>query len=248
MTIPIACRAPLGVVLVVLACAPAAMGAGVNLFWNDCGNSGTGVTNRNFACNTNVGANVLVVSFDPPAGITTLSGINFIIDLQSQSSPLPQWWRFKNAGTCRMSSMTANTDFPTLACLEPWASPGNAGVAAYSENYGGDPRRARIVGSIATVSGNAPVDPGNEYYAANLSINNALTVGEGSCAGCLDPVCLVLLQVRLAQPAPNPTWSIENPLWSSYATWQNGAINTFGCPGGSPVVNRTWGMVKGLYR
>lgn len=249
--IPIARLASsLGVVLLLLAHAPSAMGAGINLFWDDCGTNWYGFTNRNFACNTNVGNRVLTVSFDPPPGVTALIGINFIIDMQSASSPLPQWWRFKNAGTCRMSSLTANTSFPLASCPEPWPSPGRAVIAAYTTEYGGDPSRARIVGSVAgpDLLQGSPVDAGTEYYAANVAIDNALTVGTPSCAGCLDPVCIVLLRVQLVQPAPLPTFDVKNPRDSSYATWQNGAINTFGCPGGSPVANRTWGQVKGLYR
>ena len=248
MTIPIARLASLGVVLLLLACAPAAMGAGLNLFWNDCGNSSSAVTNRNFACNTNSGANVLTISFDPLPGVTALSAINWAIDLQSATATLPQWWRYRNPGTCRETSLSANTSFG-IDCPEPWLTPGAAAIAAYMETYGGDPSRARIVGTVtAPPSGEAPVDPGTEYYATNVTIDNTRTVGTDNCAGCLVGVCLVLLEVRLVQPAPDPSFSIKNPRDSNYATWQGGAINTFGCPGGSPTVNRTWGQVKGLYR
>src|SRR5215470_11278429 len=77
-----------------------ASAGGINLAWQDCLGSG-GVVNRNFACNTNAGvANDLYISFDPPTAIPDINGSNPIIDLQSASTPLPQWWLMKNVGSC----------------------------------------------------------------------------------------------------------------------------------------------------
>ena len=228
-----------------------AMAGGINLAWNDCGGAG-GAVNRNFACATNVGDNDLYASFDPPMTLTTVNGNILIIDLQSAWPTLPQWWQFKNPGTCRLASLIANGG--PGSCVDPWQGQGSPGIGAYftNANVPAMPlNRARIVGSIAVASAFAgQVDPGTEYFSMVFRINNAKTVGMGACAGCQDPVCIVLTEIVITQPPGTPGGSpkLHNPLVSLYATWQGGAINTFGCPGGSPTVNRTWGQLKGLYR
>jgi hypothetical protein len=231
--------------------ATVASAAGINLYWNEC-SSGTApapATNKVFACASNAGTNNMYASFDPPAGVTELNGNNLLIDLQSATNPLPQWWRFKNAGTCRATSLSANTVFAASgACVDPWSG-GSPGIAAYVENPGGDPQRARIAGSISITTG-APAPSGQEYYSLIVAINNAKTIGTGSCAGCQDPVCLVLNEIKLTQPAGTAGGSpvITNPLTSNFVTWQGGAIGGAGCPGATPAVNRTWGSVKAIYR
>lgn len=230
-----------------------ASAAGVNLFWNDCGQDPGASSNKAFACNTNGGQQDLYCSVDPPAGVVNTNGHNHILDLQSASSPLPAWWDFKNPGTCRINSLLASGDFTTstsggLACPDPWTGTGNAGIAAYTKNFEANPARARIIGSIAYSGPSVAMPPGTEYYSIKLRINNVKTVGTGACAGCLDPVCMVLNLVRIAQPAPDPTFAVENPLVNNYATWQGGQVGGQGCPGVVPTQNRSWGQVKSLYR
>jgi len=228
--------------------ATVASAAGINLYWTDC--SVAGATTRTFACGVNTGTNTLTVSFDPPAGLTTLNGLDMLIDLQSATDPLPQWWMFKNAGTCRLASLGANTVFSLASCFEPWAGAGNGAVSAYIAPSSAT-NRARLAGTVSvggTLAG--PVSPGTEYYALNITINNQKTVGTGSCTGCLDPVCLVLNDMLLSQPAGTPGGSprITNPLTSNFVTWQSYPEGAGGCPGVTPAVNRTWGQVKSIYR
>jgi hypothetical protein len=227
-----------------------ASAAGVNLLWNDC-YWGGGVSNKAFACTTNFGFEDLYASVNPPPGVVNTNGHNHIIDLMSASNPLPAWWEFKNTGACRINSLLASGDFTTgpsggSGCIDPWSGTGSAGIAAYTTNFEGNPRRARIIGSIAYSGPTVAMDAGTEYYSIKLRITNQKTLGTGSCAGCLDPVCLVLNQVRIAQPAPDPTFAVENPDINNYATWQGPF--PFGCPGVVPVQNGTWGRVKSLYR
>jgi hypothetical protein len=232
---------------------------GINLFWDDCGVV-SGVTNKNFACNTNDGYQDLYLSVDPPSGVTATYGHNHIIDLQSQHSPLPSWWDFNNSGACRQTELIASAEFSTgpsggAACADPWQGQGSAGVAAYTTNFNGLPCRARIIGSVAVPEDMAvPMNPGTEYYSVKFRITNARTVGTDLCGDCFDPVCLVFNRVRIAQVAPAEVINVENPLDAYWATWQGALLNT--CPGfkGSayceptPVVSRTWGLVKSLYR
>jgi hypothetical protein len=240
-------------VLLALTATAASAASGVNLFWNDCFTGANGVVNKSFACTSNVGQQDMYVSVDPPVGVVNTNGHNHIIDLMSASSPLPAWWDFKNTGTCRINSLLASGDFSVstsggIDCPDPWSGTGNAGVAAYTKDFGGDPRRARIIGSVAYSGPAVAMDNGIEYYSIRFRINNVKTVGTGLCAGCLDPVCLVLNQVRIAQPAPDPTFAVENPRDGNFVTWQGGAVGGPGCPGATPATNSSWGKVKSLYR
>ena len=229
--------------------------AGINMYWDDCG-AGGGVINRNFACNTNDGYQDLYLSVDPPEGVVATNGHNHIVDLQSKHSPLPAWWDFKNTGTCRQTALLGSGDFTTglsggVACVDPWDGQGNAGVAAYTKNFNGSACQARIIGSIAYSGPDASMASGTEYYSIKLRITNARTVASGACGDCPDPVCLVLNQVRIAQPAPNTTFAVENPRDSNFATWQQGWFCPSSHPAScivSPTAPSTWGLLKSLYR
>jgi len=231
--------------------ATVASAAGINLYWNEC-SSGTApapATNKVFTCASNAGTNNMYASFDPPAGVNELNGNNLILDLQSSTNPLPQWWRFKNAGTCRLTSLSSNSVFAASGlCADPWSG-GTSGITAYLDNFGGNPQRARMGASISIATG-GPVSSGTEYYSLVIAINNAKTVGTGSCAGCQDPVCVVLNEIKLTQPAGASGGSpvLTNPLTSNFVTWQAYPIGAGGCPGVTPTVNRTWGSVKSIYR
>jgi hypothetical protein len=230
--------------------ATVASAAGINLYWNEC-SSGTApvpTINKAFVCNTNNGTNNLYASFDPPAGVVALNGNNLILDLQSASNPLPGWWKFTS---CRTTALSANTVFAASGlCADPWNG-GSPGISAYIENFGGNPQRARMGGSVSIATGQ-PAPSGTEYYSLIIAIKNAGTIGT-ACApqsGCLDPVCIVLNEIKLTQPAGTPGGSpvLTNPLTNNFATWQGGAVGGAGCPGATPAVNRTWGSVKSIYR
>lgn len=229
--------------------ASVASAGGINLAWTDCLGLG-GVVNRNFACNTNTGNNDMFISFEPIATIPDVNGSNPIIDLQSASAVLPAWWQFKNAGTCRLVSLAANSGV-TGSCPDTWAGQGTAGIAAYFTNANVPAmatNRARILGSISVPGGAAAqVDPGTEYYCLMIRVTNAKTVGTGLCAGCLDPVCLVLNEVLLTSNNSGDN-RLTNPITSNYVTWQGGVVSAPGCPGATPTINKTWGQVKSLYR
>jgi hypothetical protein len=223
-----------------------ASAGGINLAWNDCVGGG-GLPLKVFACTSNTGNNDLYMSFDPPVSIPDVNGSNPIVDLQSASSPLPQWWQFKNSGTCRLGSLSALAALPGT-CVDTWAGAGTAGVAAYLTNSivpSVPPNRARILGSISVPTLQAAsVAPGTEYFLLMFRINNAKSTGSGACAGCSDPVCLVLNEVLLTSNNSGDT-RITNPLVSNFASWQAALAN---CPGATPTNNKTWGQLKSIYR
>ena len=63
---------------------------GINLSWDDCGSYG--VSNKQFACDTNVGADVLVVSFRVNTPLPDFIGAQAILSVRG-SSALPDWWK-----------------------------------------------------------------------------------------------------------------------------------------------------------
>jgi hypothetical protein len=221
---------------------PAAAFGGINLRWTDCGEFG--IVARSFACNTNVGTNQLFASVIAPVPMNQLEGMEAVIDLQSLSASLPNFWQLGSGG-CRSGALTHNFDF-TLGpfnCGDPWQ-----GVAAGGESYQAGfpfPNGARIK-IVVAVQVPVSIDDVTEYYAFELRFSNAKAVGTGACAGCIVPVCLVLNQIKLVQPAGVGDYVVQNPILTNGASWQQYGAN---CPFQEvPVRATSWGAVKSLYR
>jgi len=235
--------------------ASVAAAAGVGLKWNACASDG-GLTNKVFACNTNNGTNLLVGTFETgAAGLLHTSGNEVVIDLASQSTPLPAWWAFKNAGTCRSAALTMNfvNSATAVNCVD-WALGAAAGgIGAYNIGLRG-PNTARLVAALAVAPDNLQnLDGGQEYFSFNLSISNVKTVN--GCAGCLDPVCIVFNSINLTTPVLANNIFLTGPsngTDSNFCTWQGGAgvvtPGGSGCPQATPTKNKTWSQVKALYR
>jgi len=235
--------------------ASVAAAAGVGLKWNACASDG-GLTNKVFACNTNNGTNLLVGTFETgAAGLLHTSGNEVVIDLASQSTPLPAWWAFKNAGTCRSAALTMNFVISASAanCAD-WALGAAAGgIGAYNIGLRG-PNTARLVAALAVAPDNLQdLTGGQDYFSFNISISNVKTVN--GCAGCLDPVCIVFNSLNLTTPVLANNVFLTGPsngTDSNFCTWQGGAgvvtPGGSGCPQATPTKNKTWSQVKSLYR
>ena len=222
----------------------------LNLSWTNCYGDG-GVTNQDFACETNTGSHTLVASFTPNMTSNTVNGNEILIDLQSAGSTLPAWWAFKNVGTCRLTSLSVAGTLPPTAvnCIDEFAGQATSGIASYSTGVGGAPNRVRlIIAEAVPVNALVHVDPSGEYFAIAIRIDNAKTVGSPSCAGCATPVCFVFNSMRLAAGGGAKDEFIGTSPGANFATWQGGAIGIGGCPGATPARNTTWGAVKSLYR
>ncbi len=241
--------------LVAITISSAANAAGVNLAWTDCRSDG-GASNRAFACNSNLGSNALIVSFVAPAGVTGMSGNELVIDVISTTSPLPSWWQFKNAGTCRQTALSTNFVAPAslLNCVDAWAGQAAGGIGAYTQvaPAGGwtiptvnEAQHARMVIAIATPSP-GPIDANVEYFSGNVLINNSKTVGLNACAGCTDPVCIVLNSLKITQGVGVGDFVLSQPVSanSNMVTFQGTGADC----NAVPVRNTTWGSVKALYR
>ena len=238
--------------------------AGVGLKWNACAGD-AGLTNKNFACLSNTGSNLLVGTFALPAagvGLANVSGNEVIIDLAAAGSTLPAWWQMFKAGTCRQASLSMNFVISALAtnCAD-WAQAQSAGgIGAYNIGQRG-PNTSRIIAALAVPpSALQNLVGGQEYFSFNVLVNNLKTVGTGSCGGCQTPVCIVFNSVNLTTPILANNMLLtgpENGFDSDFATWQGGAGVIVNPPGGGPPVsgcgaatptrNATWGQVKSLY-
>jgi hypothetical protein len=224
-------------VLLLLVTVPA-QGSGINAFWNNCGTSGASM--RTFACNTNVGTNDIVASFEIDNDLADLTGAIGVIDLCLGGVTLAPWWQY-NAGSCREGALTAvavDVGGPST-CSDVWQ--GQAGTTlSYQVGYSGWDS-ARIV--VWTLLGQPlPASLGTEYHAFTVRIRNNDTVG--GCAGCSYPACIVLNEIRLTT-ANSGDLVLVNALNSNYLMWQNYVLN---CPFIVPVQNRTWGQLKSSYR
>lgn len=222
--------------------------AGINLSWDECGVYGN--QNKAFACNTNTGAALaLYGSFVSPGGTTAITGVEAILDFGSINGPLPSWWAYKNAGACRQSAASASANFTggPFSCADYYAGQAAGGLAWYTMSYGGNPCRARMGILFAVPATLAiPMDPDVEFYAFALFLSRTMTVGTGACAGCLDPVAIVLNEVKLTQPVGVGDFRLQNPNDRNFVSWQGGE------PWRSclwvPVRNNTWGSLKSLYQ
>ena len=237
--------------------ATVAAASGVGLRWQGCLSDGAAI-NRNFACNTNGGSNILVGTFQTgPAGLNQVSGNEVVIDIGSASATLPAWWQMKNAGTCRQAALTMNFVAPGTAvnCVD-WAIGAAAGgIGAYNIGVRG-PNTARIVAALAVAPDNLQdLVSGQEYFSFNVSITNIKSTGTGSCAGCSDAVCIVFNSLNLTTPVLQNNVLLTGPsngTDADFCTWQGGAGvvvgGTPGCGAATPTKNATWGAVKALYR
>lgn len=239
----------LGISLIALVGSSAHAAPGVNLRWTNCFGDG-GAFNRNFACNTNTGNNLLVGSFVLGQPVPQASGNQMFVDLAAASATLPNWWQFRVAGTCRETSLSINSVVPPAAvvCVD-WAN-AQAGiaVASYTMGFNG-PATARVA-MVSAVIASAAVNlvANQEYFSFNLVINNAKTVGTGSCAGCTIPVCLRLASLKVTTPTPANDVTLSAPTNgtdSNFVTWQSGGA---ACLAATLTRQETWGAVKSLYR
>src|SRR5260221_3192957 len=108
-------------------------GPGTNLRWSNCF-ADAGVRNRSGTCAANTGANLLVGSFEIPAALAAVTGIQIRMDIAVAGDSLPAWWRL-NAHECRWGSLSLNSSLSgTAAKCSDWAKGAPArGPAAHDE-------------------------------------------------------------------------------------------------------------------
>lgn len=151
-------RLPVLLLLVCLA-SSACAAPGVALRWDQCYGDG-GASNRNFACDTNAGTNILVGSFMLANEALVHRGNEMVLDIAAADPQWPTWWAMKNPGTCRLASLTM--DFVGLGTNCPdWANGQAAGgIGSYLIGHQG-PNTARIQAAslVAITTMDTKADP-----------------------------------------------------------------------------------------
>lgn len=246
---------------IVGACAIAgpAFAAGANLAWNDCGSFG--VCNQSFACDVNgPGVFTLVGSFVAPEGVTQLVGIESRVDFYSNNGDgtMPDWWRFKTVGSCRMAGVTADAFFALgpYSCVDPWQGQAVGGLAGWSigsEIGPGVPGNGGRMVMAFALPGEfvGPLVPGEHYYAFRVLVNKSKSVGGGACAGCSQPGGFIISSMKIVQPVGVGDLFLNTWEYQGFAAWQNGMYPVYDvaymCPFVIPAKNRTWGSIESLY-
>jgi hypothetical protein len=217
------------------------LAAGINLSWDDCGSHGA--SNKTFACNSNVGSDVLVASFIPPDSISQFVGLYAELEVQVADATLPNWWSH-GTGLCRgTTGLSVSFDFTAgpFSCTDAFTGQAVGGFA-YDIGYL-LPNQARLRVQCA-VPYDAPIALTStaEYYAFKTNLLHGKTTGASSCSGCANPSALTLLSIQLFQHEllrNDPTLVL--PLSGTTVTWQVQAVMT-------PNEAASWGTLKALYK
>ena len=236
---------------------PASAAPGIALAWDHCLSEGTGVQNKVFACDTNVGGQTMVGTFQLAAAMDGVKGTEIVVQVASASPVLPAWWHFSNVGTCRQTALSVNGvhDLEDLTCPD-WSG-GGMGLAFVGycgpsvggncqSGAGANGARILIVTAVHP-SLAASLESGQEYFAFNLLLRNLQTVGTGACAGCETPVCIVFNSIKVEINSFDFQFlSTASSPGGNFVTWQGGGGSN--CPAATPTRGATWGSVKSLYR
>jgi len=256
----------------VLAFAPGRAGAtpspsagNVAIRWNDCYGDG-GASARNFACNTNSGVEVLVVSAYPSVAMPQLNGVATYIEIVSLSPTVPSWWQFQTSGSlgCHTPNALSESATPPASassCFNPWNG-SESGGASYSNGVGG-PNRGQLR-TVHATAGTVSALANTEIFACRILISHSKTVGTGSCGGCLEGACLGLHQVVMTQPLGAGDLSMGWPIpgtTSDVVGWQADVIMPWSatqtasafwknttCQLATEAQRPTWGAIKRMYR
>ncbi len=223
--------------------------AGFDLRWDACAADG-GVSNKNFACDTDDGEHTMVASFTLDQPITGLFYVEAVLDLiVAGSQPVPVWWDFNN---CRLFAMTADANYdPAAVNCSDWSGGLGAGVMSGYHSGGsiasGDSASHRRMTVICGVDPSVNVSQNQDYFLFNLVLVNSYTVDPGACAGCTVPVCIVLNSIRFFDATFQNITTLATPVapGSNYAVWQGGVGANCSAV---PAKKATWAAVKSLYR
>jgi len=244
-------------------------GGSIALNWDQCYGDGS-IYNKTFACDTNSGVEEIVISATPPTDIPAVLAMQADIFLMSSGASLAPWWNL--ATGCRSgppSALSASFNFttdPPSSCLDPWQGAA-AGGSAYTSGFP-SPNGARAQ-MVCAVAAPVAVLAGRELRVAKVVINHSKTVGAGACAGCSDPMCIVLRIVEFDQnPGLGNSFLVQPKAGtnSDLLTWQPGVTpqrtfvdcdpgqnphsceKTLQCVSVTPTSRSTWGAIKSMYR
>ncbi len=232
-----------------------AASAQVDFSWNNCLGVGTANMNKNYACDGsgNGSPHKAVMSFKNPIQMDQFVGVQAVVDIQTTSPILPDFWRrglleCAEGDVIFPGSLSGVGTGATGACVNPWSGANTGGGYDYASGFGG-PARARLR-TVFARDFPTTINYGTTYLGGVVELDTFKDVdsGFGQCAGCQVPACLVLNQMELYQVAGAPpvdVYAMPTANIRNWITWQGGDPS---CVGATPTKNRTWGSVKSLYR
>ena len=240
----------------------------VALRWDDCFTD-HGAAARTFACDTNSGSDLLVISAFPPVDLPQLVGAESALTVWSTGGSMPAWWSFA-AGGCRNTAGLGIAFSPpstSTTCLDPWLGQAAGGYAFEPTYYAPNVARLR---TVCAIPGSTSVPANTEVYVTTLLFRHSKTVGTGSCSGCPTAACIGLQFVKLdqttgvgdfqmLQPLPGSTsdvvgWQMdasmpENIVTIPHETYYEWGKTFSSCSAAvTSARHPTWGAVKSLYR
>jgi hypothetical protein len=246
----------MSVLVATLLFASSALAGGLNLAWNNCASDG-GLQAKVSACLTNVGVNVLVGSFVPIDDIAGVTGIECVLDIivGDGTSPIPPWWDLgelgSSGGACRQQALRVDAVPPGTAiyCTDWSGGLASGGFGAYIAAGPVPPvnqpaHRRLVLGFAVPLVNAADLVNTGEYLGFEVRISNMKAVGDGSCAGCSTPACIVLNDINIvAGTTTSQHLGAGTFAGSNFATWQTSGPDCAIVP----TRRTTWGAVKQLY-
>ena len=245
------------VTLLVLLASNALAVGGVDINWGPgCWSDGTPINDLAFACNTNIGTATMTCSFATGGDRPLFVGIEADLEGRTESATVPDWWQL-GVGQCRATAISTSENFlsaPQIGCVDVWADQAQGGLVSYDWGplWGGNDRVHVQVAYAVPANKPIPLTADLEYYACQVQISYAMTVGAGSCTGCATPMNWKLCPVRVKQSDGSYEDLTEVlPGGNQCLRWQHSVLPCSAalCPlVDLPVRNSTWGQLKSFYR
>jgi hypothetical protein len=190
-----------------------------------------------WACAMNFGTPMtMTTSFQLDADMAEALGSETIIDGQSDSATLPDWWD----PACQARIVTNISGYPQTTCFDIWGGTAFGGPVV---NVTGANRIRILVGYAVPTTAPIYIPAGIEFDNCHVNLTSAKTVGTGNCPGCELGFVLVLNQITL-RGVGGVYEDCVTVLNNNCVSWQGA---TTPCSA-TPARNTTWGQVKSLYR
>jgi len=214
----------------------------LDLSWDDCA---SGVSNKAFTCDSNVGVETIVVSFASTINFPKVVRVEVSMHVCFEDNILPDWWTVLRPSGCRWGALTGTIAPPSVGCASIWDAAG--GVTLNLGEIDGTPTtlngfRFVLDASIGDSSRALDIRAGQTYELMRMTLDHTRTVGTGACGGCSIGASIggdfvwLFGATNLSNMGFSQTPSI---------TWQ---VATTNCVAITPVRRQTWGALKALYR
>jgi hypothetical protein len=211
---------------------PVALAGGVNLNWGTVCYTEVPAAAMGFACNTNLGSQVMTSSFSIDTPMPDF--VQLELEMEGMANypvggDLPDWWKLGDPPDCRTGSAQFISDMstaPQVSCFD-WTAGCSYSVFSYTS--------ATAVADIHAFV--VPCEPlylqgGVEYYVGQVKIRNSKTVGTGACSGCSDRMTWELYRVKV-YGADGRIDVLSDPIpgGNNYLTWDSSLADVEQGPG-----------------